>query len=85
MYMYIGVYYIYIHVCVCVRACVCIHQLYIYMYIYIGFGGGDRVCHVEASAGMMKLLLPDEASKQELLRDPGLKIKEYSGTREVCV
>jgi hypothetical protein len=56
-----------------------------YIYIYIGVGGGDRMCHIEASAGMMKLLLPDEASELQLLLEPDLKIKEYSGTREVCV
>ena len=44
-----------------------------------------RVSHIEASADMLNTLLPDETSKQELARCPWLKIKEWSGAREVPV
>ena len=43
----------------------------------------DRQCHIEASAGMMKLLLPSDADKTALASCPWLNIKEYSGAREV--
>jgi len=52
-----------------------------------GGGGGEcwkeHVAHVEASAGLLKVLLPSESDKQELARCEWLCIKEWSGSREV--
>ncbi len=45
--------------------------------------GGNRQCHIEASAGMLKMLVRGEEDQTELRQCRWLEIKEYSGAREV--
>ena len=48
-----------------------------------GPAGLLRQCHIEASAGMLKILVQGEADQAELRQCRWLEIKEYSGAREV--